>query len=134
MDSTIDPCVLEHILEPNSKSSFTLAGFTQRSDTRIFSFNHTGSDQVRRMFTVAADLTLARKYRIPLQELPLLCRAFLERCGNSRAQPLTFTEDEMTAYARAHAAAMEEAAKNRRPPKRSPRQNLGNAWRAEQPR
>jgi len=131
----MDPRVLEHILEPNSKTSFTLAGFTQRSDTRIFSFNHTGSDQVRRMFTVAADLTLARKHRIPLQELPLLCRAFLERCGQSRPQqPLTFTEDEMTAYARAHAAAVAEAAKNRRPPKRSPRQNLGNAWRAEQPR
>lgn len=50
-------------------------------------------------FTVAVDIRLLRKYRIPLQELPLLRRLFLEEQRSTvTGVNLTFGEQEMEQY------------------------------------
>ena len=80
-----------------------LVGFRQERDMRQFAFRAIAEDGSRREITVEADLTLVRKLKIPLQELPMLCRKFLE--GNIEALKLVFTEQDMLAYTRSRAAA-----------------------------
>jgi hypothetical protein len=58
---------------------FVLVGFTQEEGFRVFAFEGIGEDRSRTKFTVRADLALIRGYEIRVQELPLLCRALLER-------------------------------------------------------
>jgi hypothetical protein len=58
---------------------FILIGFTQDLGFRVFAFEGMGKDQIRTGFLVKADLALTRRYGIPLQELPLMCRELLER-------------------------------------------------------
>jgi hypothetical protein len=113
---------------------YILTGFTQEMGFRVFAFAHIGEDRVRTEFTIRADLDLIRKYDIRVQELPLLCRALLERrdaAGESRT--FTFTEEDMRLHARDSTAARLAAAAKRRPPRRPPSENLGAAWRGPQP-
>ena len=111
---------------------FVLRGFRQETGSRVFTFESM-TDQPRSLFTVHADLTLAQRYRIPLQELPLLCRAVLERMhegGDERS--FSFTEEDMCMFADG-VAARAEAAKQRKPPRRpAPTNSIGNAWRGPQ--
>ena len=51
---------------------FTLTGFRQERDIRNFTFRGDNDDRTHSEFTVAADVSLLRKYGIALQELPLL--------------------------------------------------------------
>lgn len=113
---------------------FILTGFTQDMGFRVFAFERTSEDRVRTRYTVRADLALIRRYGIRVQELPLLCRSLLER-RDSGDQPraLTFTEDEMSLHAKDCAMAREAAAQKRKPPRRPPSENVGNAWRGQQP-
>ena len=60
-------------------SRFILNGFTHDKGFRQFAFEGIEEDRDRTQFTVRADLTLARAYGIHIQDLPLLCREFLER-------------------------------------------------------
>ena len=60
---------------------FNLIGFSQDAGFRVFAFEGTAAGRVRTEYTVRADLALIRKYGIRVQELPLLCRRFLERAG-----------------------------------------------------
>jgi hypothetical protein len=79
---------------------YVLTGFTQDSGFRVFAFARIEEDRTRTEFTVRADLALSRRYLIPMQELPLLCRNFLARredLGNSRS--VIFNEEEMRLYA-----------------------------------
>jgi len=111
---------------------FILTGFTQETAFRVFAFECVNVDRTRTQFTVKADLGLARKYGIRVQELPLLCRAVLENGGNGEGKrDLTFTEDEMQLRARDSALARETAAmkKPRRPASST---NIGSAWRTSQ--
>jgi hypothetical protein len=79
-------------------------------------------------------MTLARNYGIRVQELPLICRDFLERHDQGIQQtPLIFTEDDMRIHAELCATTRNEAAKRRKPPRRTPSPNTGAAWRAPQP-
>jgi hypothetical protein len=57
---------------------FSLTGFSQTANVRHYTFQGVTADQTRQEVTVGVDLNLARQYGISLQELPLLCRRFLE--------------------------------------------------------
>jgi hypothetical protein len=110
---------------------FVLIGFRQESNIRRYAFDAVSAAHVRTHVTVGADLSLARKYRIPLQELPLLCRRMLENMaqapkaespkpespkngGSAKAEKLMYTEKEMLGYARDRAAAESLAEQKRR--------------------
>ena len=113
----------------NRKTQFTLKGFTQVLGRRVFEFEGVTADRTRSLFTVSADLALSRRYAIRLQELPLLCRSFLERCyEGEEQQEFAYTEEEMRLYADG-VTAREEAAKLRRSPRRPASQQVGAAWR-----
>jgi hypothetical protein len=118
----------------SAKMQFILTGFTQDLGCRVFAFEGIALDRIRTAFTVRADLALIRRYGIQIQELPLLCRTLLERRDEaSEAQALTFTEEEMRTCATARAAAKDEAAHRRKPPRRHSTESLGAAWRGPQP-
>ncbi|HVN05655.1 MAG TPA: hypothetical protein VMT86_14625 [Bryobacteraceae bacterium] len=110
-----------------------LSGFKQDQGDRVFEFERVTEDRARTTFTVRADLASARRYGIPMQELPLLCLSLLERkAGNAETHNLTFTEEEMRACAEERAAAKEEAAKRRKTPRRTAAASYGAAWRTPQ--
>jgi len=56
-----------------------LRGFRQERDIRHFTFKGANDDRTHSEFTVAADVSLLRKYGIAVQELPLLCLHLLEQ-------------------------------------------------------
>jgi hypothetical protein len=114
------------------KMQFVLSGFSQDVGFRVFAFEGINAERVRSLYAVRADLALIRLYGIPMQELPLLCRALLERRHEtSETHGLTFTEDEMRACASERAAAR-ESAQRKKPPRRPAAENLGAAWRGPQ--
>lgn len=81
---------------------YTLTGFAQDLDFRVFTFEGVGEDRVRTQYNVRADLTLTRKYGIRMQELPLLCRGILDRRSDAERQDsFTYTEADMCAHANA---------------------------------
>jgi hypothetical protein len=87
---------------------YILTGFTHRIGFRVFSFDGVAADWVRTTYSVRADLTLARKHGIRVQELPLLCHGILERRSEDDQQrAFTFTEDDMTVHANLVSAALE---------------------------
>jgi hypothetical protein len=112
---------------------FVLAGFRQDSNIRRYNFEAVGGDRTRRTITVGADLNLIRKYKIPLQDLPLLCRRLLEgrvEVATLMLTELMFTEKDMLQCADDRAAAVFAAAQKRRahhPPASS---RVGQAWRS----
>lgn len=109
---------------------FLLAGFTQEGEFRVFAFDGISADHVRVRFTVRADLDLSRRYGIRLQELPLICRAFLEARDESVQQRAwTFTEEAMRMHAD-RTAARALASQNRKPPRKRASENNGIAWRS----
>jgi hypothetical protein len=113
---------------------FMLTGFTQDMAFRVFAFERMGSDRVRTKMVVRADLALIRRYGIQMQELPLLCRNLLERSDNdAETHTLTFSEDDMSLHAKDRAIAKEAAASRRKPPRRTPSENVGAAWRGHHP-
>jgi len=64
-----------------AKMQFVLTGFTQEVGFRVFAFARVEAGAIRIPFTVRADMALVRRYAIPMQELPLLCRGILEIAG-----------------------------------------------------
>jgi hypothetical protein len=123
---------------------YILTGFTQDTGFRVFAFEGVAVGQIRTVFTVRADLALSRRYGIAMQELPLLCRSLLDRQeegsqDDSGEQPaldkhaLTFTEEEMRAWADKRAADRALAALKKKAPRRPVVENAGAAWRGPQP-
>ena len=99
--------------------SFSLKGFTQDTGCRIFEFEHVDEDRVRRYYTVRADLELARRYDIRMQELPFLCQRLIGgHLGGASHQIFTFTEEDMKLYSDGAASAKRAAAAKRKPPRR----------------
>ncbi len=97
---------------------FILAGFKQDAGSRVFTFEHVGTDKVRTEFMIRADLALAQKHGIRLQDLPLLCRGLLERGGEEeKNRPTVFTEEEMRVHAR-HCAEIHDAAMQKKAARR----------------
>jgi hypothetical protein len=117
----------------DTKMHYILTGFKQDIGFRIFAFEGIAADRVRLPFTVRVDMALARRYNIRLQELPLLCRAVLDRSPEGEEQrTFTYTEEDMSTYADC-LAAQQLASKNRRPPRRIAPEQMGAAWRGPQP-
>jgi hypothetical protein len=125
---------------------FILTGFTQETGFRVFAFEGVVVGQIRTVFTVRADLALSRRYGIAMQELPLLCRSLLDRQDEDAhnkeesGEPdsltrhsLTFSEDEMRAWADKRAADRALAALKKKAPRRPVVENAGAAWRGPQP-
>lgn len=110
----------------NQKIQFVLTGFSDFTGSRVFAFEGVAADRSRSPYTVTADLAMARRYGITLQELPLLCRVILDqRHEDGRAVAFTYGEAEMCLYAKDRAAA-----KQRKPAKRPPTTGtVGSAWR-----
>ena len=116
--------------ERSVKMQFVITGFTHELGFRVFAFERQEEDRSRTKCTVRADLALLQRYGIRIQELPLLCRALLDR-GDipGEIQTLTFSEDEMRVCADERTAAREAAASKRKPPHRPTTETPGAAWR-----
>lgn len=95
--------------------NFAFTGFFQDGGYRVFSYETLPKEHGRHKFWVRADLALARRNKIQVQELPLLCRAVLEDRGEVEGErTLTYTSAEMTLHANARATA-DEKRKSRKP-------------------
>jgi hypothetical protein len=112
---------------------FILTGFTQETVFRVFAFEGVAVGQIRTVFTVRADLALSRRYGIAMQELPLLCRALLDRQEGGQDHELIFSEEEMRACSDKRAADRALAALKKKAPRRPVVENAGAAWRGPQP-
>ena len=110
---------------------FVLAGFRQFDTVRQYYFDAVGDDRIRKRVAVDADLALVRRYGIPVQDLPLLCRRLL--VARAKAESIMFTESDILQYAKERAAAAhasQERRRARRPPVSS---RVGQAWRGTRP-
>jgi hypothetical protein len=106
----------------SSKNQFILRGFRHVLDCRVFTFERIAADHSRSLITVRTDLALARKHQIPLQDLPLLCKGFLDSQEDSAAtSAFVFGEVAMRLHAD-HVALRAEAAKLRKPSRRPHRE------------
>ena len=107
--------------------TFVLTGFHTFDNIRQYDFDVVGEDRRRQHVTVGADLDLIRRYGIPLQELPLLCRRLLE--GLTKIETIMFTETDMERYASERTAKANALIKRQaRRPQVSDRTGL--AWRS----
>jgi hypothetical protein len=135
---------------------FVLTGFSQEKNIRRYTFqalpagNYKLAANIKKEWTVSADLSLMRKHKIPLQELPLLCKRLVEaqagdakpaetkhgdskpgdtKHGDGKDDALMFTERDMLGYASNRSAA-ELAAELKKRARRMPSSNrVGMAWR-----
>ena len=102
------------------------SGFQDVAGIRRFSFDLIAADRTRSRAIVSADMSLARKYDIRLQELPLLCRRLLDEPQQSITHdPIALTEQHMAAIRASVQTGTEK--KRRKAPGVSP--NTGWAWR-----
>ena len=103
--------------------------FEQSKDFRLFAFDCIGSDRSVTKVTVRADVALARKYDIRLQELPLLCSRLLAAVPEGTMGPaMTFAEADMVALRTAERLVLD---KKKRRVRIS--QTTGSAWRHPMP-
>jgi hypothetical protein len=117
------------VTPPTEKLRFILLGFGHDMGFRVFEFEGIAADRTRTAFTVSTDMALARRYGIPLQELPLLCRAILERRDGADKRAFIYTEEEMRVHADDLAAIRRAAALKRRSYHKPPTSSPGAAWR-----
>lgn len=111
------------------KMQFVFNGFSQVREFRVFAFEGIAPNWTRTSFTVRTDVAMTRRYGIPLQELPLLCKAILERLREGEEQrAFTFTEQDMRLFAD-DAAARKAAAKPRRAPRAPAAGHAETGWR-----
>lgn len=93
--------------------AYILTGFKQDLGFRVFSFERAGTEP-RSTSTVRADIGLARKHGILMQELPLLCRAVLEHGTDDGAvRSQTYSEEAMQACVGARRMQRELAARKK---------------------
>ena len=109
---------------------FVFNGFSQAGNVRLYGFEGVADDRNRLQIVVGADMTLLRKYSIAIQDVPLLCRQFLEESPASELTPqMTFSEIKMRQYAKLQADAREAAAMKKRLHRAPVSKNAGQAWR-----
>jgi hypothetical protein len=92
---------------------FALMGVTNEGNLRRFTFELAGSGPPRTTVVVVADMAVARKYEIPLQELPLLCVRLLESWTAGADSTVVFLEREMIEYANRRREAKDQAERKR---------------------
>lgn len=108
---------------------YILKGFTHDMGYRVFAFE-AASEHGRTAYRVRTDLALARKHAIPVQELPLLCRAILERRSEGETErSYTYGEADMREYDDVRAARAAEIQKRHPVPRRPHGQKPGQTWR-----
>ncbi|MEO5924997.1 MAG: hypothetical protein ABIR70_14345 [Bryobacteraceae bacterium] len=79
---------------------YVLTNFQQQLNIRRFFFKGTNAAKERLEYIVGVDLSLARKYSIPVQELPLLCVRYLEtRTDELQPRGVTFTDRQLADFA-----------------------------------
>jgi hypothetical protein len=112
---------------------YILTGFSHEMGYRVFVFESIDG-RVRTAYRVKADLALARKHGVPVQELPLLCRALLETRAEGESQrAYTYGEADMCKYEDLRAARAAELQNRKRPlTRRTPAHKLGQTWRGRQ--
>jgi len=111
---------------------YVFTGFRQVEAIRHYGFEGIASDRSRTKYNVQADMALLRKYAIALQDVPLLCRRFLqEREGNDDLVSVMMNEDAMRKYADARTALLEDAARKRKQHRTPLSNKIGQAWRGE---
>ena len=99
---------------------FALTDFFQDGVFRVFAFDRVPASEGSGRYWVKADMTLARRYGISLQELPLLCRAALETGVTTGDQhTITYTVTEMMEFADKRAAAAAARQRKPHPPRRA---------------
>ncbi len=110
---------------------FVFTGFKQVDSVRQYGFQGIAEDRSRQGYVVATDVSLLRKYRIPLQDLPLLFRRFLQAHDEANEQhSMMFSEEDMRRYAENRAAEAEAAASKRTKHRHVPTpKNSGMVWR-----
>jgi hypothetical protein len=109
---------------------FSLMGFKQNMEFRVFAFECVAADKTVTEYRVRANLALIRQYGIQVQELPLLCRGLLERdAQTNQSRTMTFTEEEMRSHARTRAAVRELAVQKKKSTHKPPSNQVGNTWR-----
>jgi hypothetical protein len=90
-------------------------GFDQTTNIREYKFDGVAEDETTQHFVVNADLALFVKYRVRLQEGPVLC---LKRLAADLAMlqpfPHELTSGDLAAYASAQAAAAERKTTRKR--------------------
>jgi len=111
---------------------FVLTGFRQYRSVRHYAFDYVSGKDKREACVVCADLNLLQKHKIPLQEVPLLCRRLLETADVGARERLEFSETDMLSYNANRSAQQKVNAKKKkhRVPV-SPR--VGLAWRGAKP-
>jgi hypothetical protein len=105
---------------------YVLTGVGHSGNIRLYAFAEVEHDVRRSGLSVAVDIDAVRKHGIPLQELPLLCRLFLEdqrEAGSDRS--VTYGEAEMIKYATRRADAS-RAAEQRKAHRKSAANNMEN--------
>ena len=116
------------------KMQFFLMGFSHDSGSRVFEFTGIAADRTRTGFTVGVDLAMIRRYSIRAQELPLLCREFLDRRGDGQDDhALTFTEEEMRVCVEVRARTQAETAQKRKSARKPHGEIAANTWRMPSP-
>jgi len=111
--------------------TIVLEGIRTFDNIRKYYFDVVGEDRTRQHVTVGADLDLVRRYRIPLQELPLLCRRLLE--GRTKIETIMFTEGDMARYARERTAEANALMQKRQARRAQVSNRTGLAWRGSRP-
>ena len=89
---------------------YKLLGFSEIGAVRRFVFKKAG-DPNDPPYMVIADVALARKFNVPLQDLPSLCARLLEAGGDSpEPRTLFVTDADLTVCAEANSAVAKEIA------------------------
>ena len=90
---------------------YTLLGFSQEGSVRSYSFQRVTVDAPRVPFVVTVDLSLARRWNVPMQDLPQVCARVLQAVSDEApAGRLSVTESDLNAASARNAAAAAEIA------------------------
>lgn len=112
---------------------YKLLGFSHIGSLRQFLFERVANGVAPIQYTVLADVMIARKFNLSLQQLPALCARLLQEAGEDQpAGLLLLTEADMSIYAAENAAAAAEQAAGSA--MRSHRGSLAMAARTERKR
>jgi len=107
--------VCPKVISGSESMIFAFTGFSQQGADRVFSFELLPRSPECSTFEVRADIAVARRYKISLQQLPILCRGVLEnQPETARSHTATYSAADMLVYANARNAA-EANRKARRP-------------------
>lgn len=94
---------------------YKLLGFSQTDSVRRFVFQRVlGNGTASAEYTLIANVALARKFRVTLQELPSLCARLLEaRPEDSPSGTIWLTDTDLSVHAAANLAAARQGAAKR---------------------